>query len=367
VVGSSAVASNIIQDNKVNASFPPLEGDLLAAEVAESTTVGGAATATAATAAITAEATASTETASSAASAAVTESSSATTSATATTAEATATATTTSAAVAAIVAALRSEVEADVAAGNVGTLQSLMCGLSLLNGAHLDVTETLEGTSVTVGRETDGLDGTVLAEGLGQGILIGIEANVADEDGVGWGLGGVAVLVGTVEALLLRSLLRAGLASVHTKLTVVKQVAVTSGESLLCIGSAGVLDVSEPLAAARLAVGDDAYTLDLTELLELASQPLLVDVPAKVANEKVCGCTGLLISLALFRGVLGGSLSLTLLALGDGGLLFLVFLVIIAAVVFVVIILWKCQHGVWVSSLDALCEPHHRHRQLPLA
>jgi hypothetical protein len=238
--------------------------------------------------------------------------------------------------------------------------------LSLLNGAHLDVTETLEGTSVTVGWETDGLDGTVLAEGLGEGILIGIEADVADEDGVGWGLGSVAVLVGTVEALLLRSLLRAGLASVHAKLTVVKQVAVTSGESLLGIGSVGVLDVSEPLAAARLAVGDDADTLDLTKLLELAGQPLLVDVPAKVANEKICGCAGLLINLALFRGVLGGSLSLPLLALGDRGFLFLIFLIVVTAVIFVIILL-ICQYGEGVSTLDASCKPHHHRQQLPLA
>lgn len=86
-------------------------------------------------------------------------------------------------------------------------------------------------------------------------------------------------------------------------------------------GRAGELNVSESLGASTLTIGDDVCTGDLSELLELTVQPLVIDVPAQVTNEQVLasividglglgllgGCDGLVFGLAL----LGWSFSLS--------------------------------------------------------
>jgi hypothetical protein len=163
----------------------------------------------------------------------------------------------------------------------------------------------------------------VLLEVLGKGVLISVEGDVADEEGLGRRVLDVAELGGAVVLLLLGSL-RAVIArgrEVDTEATAVELVAVTGLESLGAVLGVGELDVAEALAAAGVAVGDDAHALELAELLELTGEPLLVDVPAEVADKQVGG--GLLLlavdnHLDLLLGRLGGLLGLALLA---GGLL----------------------------------------------
>lgn len=70
---------------------------------------------------------------------------------------------------------------------------------------------------------------------------------------------------------------------------------------LLFQRSLGVLssvevDIAEATGAAILPVGDDAGICDTLAVLELIVEEIVVDLPAKVANEK---------GRALLRGVLG--------------------------------------------------------------
>jgi hypothetical protein len=73
------------------------------------------------------------------------------------------------------------------------------------------------------------------------------------------------------------------------------------------IGSVGELDVTESLSTASLTVSDDTAANDLTEALELATKPVLIDVPAHVTNEEVLNTLlgGGLLSLGLLNS--GGS------------------------------------------------------------
>ena len=86
-----------------------------------------------------------------------------------------------------------------------------------------------------------------------------------------------------------------------------------------------------PLGAASLTVSDDPAANDLTEALELAAKPVLVDVPAQVADEQVLDALLLatLLSLGLLDDGLGNLLSLALL----GGSLCLVALGVVGGIV----------------------------------
>ena len=184
----------------------------------------------------------------------------------------------------------------------------------------------------------------MLLEVLGEGALVSLEGDVADEEGLGGRVLDVAELGGAVVLLLLGSLgvVVAGSGEVDTEATAVKLVAVTALEGLGTGLGVGELDVTEALAAARVTVGDDADALELAELLELAGEPLFVDVPAKIADEQVGGSLLLLTvddDLDLLLGRLGGLLGLALLA---GGLLLLLLLIVGRGVAVGV--------GVWVAA-----------------
>lgn len=71
-----------------------------------------------------------------------------------------------------------------------------------------------------------------------------------------------------------------------------------------------------PFGAASLAISDDTAANDLAKAFELTSKPILVDVPAQVANEKVLDTLAVgrsLSSLALLHHRLGDLLGLALL------------------------------------------------------
>lgn len=283
-----------------------LEGDLLALEVAEATTVGRAATAAAATATtttVTETATASTTSTTTAATVTETATSATTSTATAST-EATG---------AARVVPLGSVVEADVAALNVGTVHSLKSSLGLIDGTELNVTVTLRGTGLTVGWETDGVDGTVLLEVLGDGVLVSVEGDVADEQGVAWLLSlSIAERASTaLDLAVVVALVWARLAEVDPQVAVVKLSTLLGVESLGSGVDVGKLDVGEALRPASVGVGDDTARDHLAEALELAAEPLLINVPGETTNEEVLGWLAELAVVALSS--LGADLDLGLL------------------------------------------------------
>lgn len=78
-----------------------------------------------------------------------------------------------------------------------------------------------------------------------------------------------------------------------------------------------------PTGASRLTVGDNTAAGELTEGLELAAEPVLVNVPGQVTNEQVGGST---LGGGLGLGLLGGSdgLLLSLALLGGDSSLFAV-------------------------------------------
>lgn len=297
-----------------------LEGHLGTLEVTEAATVGGETTA--ATTATTTSATASTV-AKATASAAT-----AATTATATTEAATASTVT---AAATVVVTSSSKVDADVASVNVLAAQAVKSSLGLLDSAKLDVSETLRGTGVAVSGQRDTGDLAVLAEGLANALVGGVEGKVANEEGVAGRTALVTELLGASSTLVL--VLLARLAEVDVQGTTIKVGVVKSLLGGLCSVGGGELNVTEtavalanvrpklfeykqnvPLGAARLAVSDDAAALNRSVRSEGRRKPLLIDVPAEVANEEVLDALFTRrLGLALLHDGLGLSLSLALL------------------------------------------------------
>lgn len=176
-----------------------------------------------------------------------------------------------------------------------------------------------------IGWKSDVLDLAVGTESLAEHILIGLERNVADEKGVGFGVLGVTVGLGAGIGTLLWRGVVTWCREVDIGLTTINQCTLLGLESGSGVGRVGKLDVSEALGAARLAVRDDTSASDLTKLLKLAVQPLVINVPAKVANEQVLGASVLSSSLVLLDRDLLLVISLTLLGRSSllGALLFL--------------------------------------------
>jgi hypothetical protein len=273
---------------------------LLTLEVTEAATVGAEA-ATAATTTVTST-TATTSTT-------VAEATTASTTAAATSAtvtEATTTsATATTEATAAVVSAGGSVVNADSTTLNILAVQGLEGSGSLLGSSEIDVSEALERAGVAVGREGDTGNATVLSEDLLDRVVGAVEGQVAEEEGVGGSAALVTVLGGTV---VLGGLL-AGSAEVDVQVATIKLRLVHLFLGSGSLSSSGELDVSETLGATGLTVGDDTAAGDVTEPLELAAEPVLIDVPAQATNEQILDSLG------------NGSLDLCLLDDGLGSLL----------------------------------------------
>ena len=279
-----------------------VEADLGALEVTEATAVERTTTAAASTS------TAATTTTVTEATAATAGTATATTTTAATTTE-----TTTAATVAVVTSS--SEVKTDGTTSNLGTIESLESGGSLLSGREVDVTETLEGTGLAVSGKRDTGDVAVLLEGLLDNLVAAVEGEVTKEEGVAGSGALVTELVGALEGLVGRLLTGSG--EVDVEGTTVELVA---HHLLLSLGGSlgGVeLDVTETIGAARLAVADNTAADDVTELLELAVEPVLINVPAQAANEEVLDTLSLgggsLLGLGLLDGRLGSLLSLALL------------------------------------------------------
>lgn len=284
-----------------------LESDLGALELGdgalalvEGTTTGSTEATTATTATTTTTAT------EAAAAAATTEATTAT--ATATTAAAEATTVTAS-------GTGSGEVKTDGTALDLLAVEGGVSSLGLINGGELDVTEALGATGLLLSGETDTEDGTLGTEDLVESILSGAEGKVTNEESVALGAGGVTEGASTVLGAVSTGLgSGAGSSVVKVDGTAVEVGTLLGVHGLNGIGSVDELNVSESAGAAGLTVGDNAAAGELTELGELALEPLLIDVPGQVTDEEVGGGTlGDLSGLGLLGDGLGLVISLALL------------------------------------------------------
>lgn len=310
-----------------------LEGDLLSLE----TTTTAAATEAAATATTTATAATATE-ATTAAAATTATAEAATATATATTA-ATTESTLTGRTLAGIVQANST---GTTALANVATVLGLEGTLRILDAVEGHISETLaiarlpvkvldidqEGSVVwgvdsLVSGQAQVLDLSGIGEESSDNFLVSLERQVADEESVALGAGGVTVLLGAVASTSTSIVVggaRLGEVNVHSAaLELITLHLLVRGLASLV---AAEVDVAEALGSLELTVGDDAGTLDTLAVLEGFVEDVVVDTPAQVADEQsgglravrlgLLGGSGLLvISLAL----LGGSLGLLLLLL----------------------------------------------------
>jgi hypothetical protein len=156
---------------------------------------------------------------------------------------------------------------------------------------------------------------SMLAEGLTNHVLVSTEGKVTKEEGIGRRVLGVAEGLSTVVGAFTRSVVVTRGGEVDVGLTTIDQRSLLGLESSGGIDGVAEIDVTETLGASSGLVGDDTSTSDLSELLELTVEPLVINVPAQVTNEQVCGSIGRGSSLGLdlLCGSFGLILSLALL------------------------------------------------------
>ena len=107
-------------------------------------------------------------------------------------------------------------------------------------------------------------------------------------------------------------------------------------ESCCRIGSVGEFNIAKPFAPATVAVRDNTNAFQLAKFFELACKPLLVNIPAEIADEKIRYDVGLLVVIidsGLLRCLIDCFISFTLLATNLFGLWLLLFFVITLTVV----------------------------------
>jgi hypothetical protein len=126
-------------------------------------------------------------------------------------------------------------------------------GASLIDGGELDVTEALGTAIIGVGGQTDSENGTLLTEDITESILGGAEGEVANEQSVALGAGGVTEALGTgLSTLTLLLVVLAASGVVQVDGTAVNLGTLLGLEGLGGIGSVGVLDVTESVGRGRI-------------------------------------------------------------------------------------------------------------------
>jgi hypothetical protein len=182
------------------------------------------------------------------------------------------------------------------------TVHSVESSGSLVDFGKLDVTETLGGTSLAVGRETNRLDISVVTESLVDGVLGEVERETTEPEG-GGGLGFfVSESLGT--------LLRVGGTNgsiVDLDRSAINLLAVEL-ESLLGLLEGAKLYVTETTRSLRLAIDDDTSRDDGSAAGKLGCEPVIVNVPRQLSDEHLVG--RLLLALGGDLGLLGGCLDL---------------------------------------------------------
>jgi hypothetical protein len=143
----------------------------------------------------------------------------------------------------------------------------------------------------------------VSTESLTNSVLVSIKGKVAKEEGVRRRVLVVAILLSTALSTFLWCGIVTGSGEVDIGFTAINECTLLGLESCGSIGRVDELDVSETLGATSGLVADDTSTRDLSELLELTVQPLVINVPAQVTNEQVLGSSILtILSLGLLCG-----------------------------------------------------------------
>lgn len=174
--------------------------------------------------------------------------------------------------------------------------------------------------NLRVGGQSNTSDRANLVEELGNGILVGVEGQVADEQGITLRAEGVAMLLGTVgSAVLGVGIIRAGIGIVQVDVTATN---ILTLHGLECNSSRlGILevDISKAAAAASTLLGNNASTNKTIERLECLVEEVVINAPGQAAGKE---CRG---SVAVHLGLLDGGIDLIirLALLGSGGSLLL--------------------------------------------
>lgn len=142
-------------------------------------------------------------------------------------------------------------------------------------------------------------------EELGNGILVNVEGQVADEQGVALSAEGITVLLGTVgSAVLGVGTFRAGVGVVEVDVTAANILALHSLVGNLSRLSILEVDIAKATAAASALLGNDTSTNKAIERLECLVEGIIINAPGQAAGEEGRG------SVAVDLGLLGRGIDL---------------------------------------------------------
>lgn len=171
-----------------------------------------------------------------------------------------------------------------------------------------------------IGREANASNLSNFGKELADGLLVNIEGQVTDEEGIALRADSVAVSLGTVVGTSLRvGISRLGVGVVKVEGTTIKFLTL---HGLVGLGGRLVVlkvNVSEATAATAHLVGDDTGANETAEVLESLLEGIVIDVPAQAAGKQRSGsgdiALGLLgsgIDVVLGLALLGRSFGLGL-------------------------------------------------------
>ena len=169
-------------------------------------------------------------------------------------------------------------------------------------------------------------------ECLANNVLVGIKGQVTYEESVGRRVARITILLGAIVCTILWRSVGARRREVNVGDTAIDLSTLLSIKGSGRISRVGKLDISEALRTAGLLVSHDTGADKLTKFLKLAVQPLVVDVPAQVANEEVLDS-----SVFVDFGFLGRRSELLFSLALLGWLLRLLFAGVIRATIFVAV------------------------------
>jgi hypothetical protein len=124
-------------------------------------------------------------------------------------------------------------------------------------------------------------------ESLANHVFVCLKGEVAKEEGIRRGITRVSKLLRTIVGAILWCCIVSWSSEVDICDSTIDLCTFLSSKSSCCIGCVGKLNISKALGASRVSVSQDASAGKLTELLKLAVQPLVIDVPAQVTYEEV--------------------------------------------------------------------------------
>ena len=165
------------------------------------------------------------------------------------------------------------------------------------------------GRDIRVGRQTKAGNLGNIAEELTDHILVNIERQVADEEGVALGADGVTVLLGALVGAGL-GVGVVGLAGSEVKVDLAT-IDLLARHGLVSLGSRGGIskvNVAETTAATSSTVRDNTSADDALAVLESLVQAIIINAPGQAASEESLGATG--VGLGIGLGLLGGSIDL---------------------------------------------------------